>query len=119
VTHAPILTQRCRVSRRDRLSDLEAWLWPRRSGGYVEVHVGQDHPCVITTLEEVSAAPYLCLNVSVGIKRGRVVFEKSTLEAVLIIVGVLIVSSIMGWLAWNTFGFLVADAPEVVKLKSP
>jgi hypothetical protein len=70
-------------------------------------------------MEGGSAEPYVCLNVSVGIKRGRVVFQKSTLEAVLIIAGVLIVSSIMGWLAWNAFGFLVADAPEVVKLKSP
>jgi hypothetical protein len=47
------------------------------------------------------------------------VFKKSIFEAVLFIVAVLIVSGIMGWLAWNTFGFLVADAPEVVKLKSP
>jgi hypothetical protein len=70
-------------------------------------------------MEGVLAEQYLCLDVSVDIKRGRVVFQKSTLEAVLIIAGVLIASSIMGWLAWNTFGFLVADAPEVVKLKSP
>ena len=45
--------------------------------------------------------------------------QKSTLQAMLIISGVLIVSSIMGWLAWNALGFLVADAPEVVKLKNP
>jgi hypothetical protein len=41
------------------------------------------------------------------------------LEVVLFIVGVLVVSAIAGWFAWNTLGFLVADAPEVVKLKGP
>ena len=46
-------------------------------------------------------------------------FKKGILEAVPFIVGVLVVSAIVGWLAWNAFGFLVADAPEVVKLKSP
>jgi hypothetical protein len=46
-------------------------------------------------------------------------FKKSILEAVLFVAGVVVVSAIVGWLAWNAFGFLVADAPEVVKLKGP
>jgi hypothetical protein len=46
-------------------------------------------------------------------------FNKSILEAVPFIVGVLVVSAIVGWLAWNAFGFLIADAPEVVRLKGP
>jgi hypothetical protein len=48
---------------------------------------------------------------------GDVVFKKSNLEPVLFVVGVLVVSAILGWLAWNTLGFLVADSPDVVKLK--
>ena len=44
-------------------------------------------------------------------------FNKNTAEAVLFIAGVVIVSAILGWLAWNNLGSLVADAPEVMKLK--
>jgi hypothetical protein len=44
-------------------------------------------------------------------------FNRSTLEAVLFIAGILVVSGIVGWLAWNNLGTLVADAPDVVKLK--
>jgi hypothetical protein len=47
------------------------------------------------------------------------VFKKNILEPVLFIVGVVIVSAIVGWFAWNVLGILVADAPEVVKLKGP
>jgi hypothetical protein len=52
----------------------------------------------------------------VGIEREGVVFK---LEAVLFIGGVLIVSAIAGWFAWNGLGFLVADAPDVMQLKRP
>jgi hypothetical protein len=41
------------------------------------------------------------------------------LEAVVFIGGVLIVSAIVGWFAWNGLGFLLADTPDLVKLKSP
>jgi hypothetical protein len=46
-------------------------------------------------------------------------FRKGTWEALPFIVGVLVLSAIVGWAAWNTFGFLTADAPIAVKIKSP
>jgi hypothetical protein len=45
------------------------------------------------------------------------VFKKGILEPALFVVGVLVVSAILGWLTWNTLGLLVADSPDVVKLK--
>jgi hypothetical protein len=62
--------------------------------------------------EECQPRGVLKLNSSRGI-----MFNKSILEAVLFIAGVVIVSAILGWLAWNNLGSLVADAPEAVNLK--
>lgn len=44
-------------------------------------------------------------------------FKKDILEPMLFVAGVLVVSAIVGWLAWNAFGLLVADSPDLVKLK--
>ena len=48
---------------------------------------------------------------------GVVVFRQGMWEALPIIVGILIISVLVVWIAWSAFEFLAADAPAVVRIK--
>jgi hypothetical protein len=45
------------------------------------------------------------------------VFRQGMWEALPIIVGILIISVLVVWIAWSAFEFLAADAPAVVRIK--
>jgi hypothetical protein len=47
------------------------------------------------------------------------VFRKGIWQAVPFIVVVLVLSAMMGWVAWNALGSLTADAPAVLRIKNP
>jgi hypothetical protein len=50
---------------------------------------------------------------------GLVMFRQGIWEALPFVVSVLVLSMIIGWIAWNALEFLTADTTVLVKLKKP
>jgi hypothetical protein len=57
-----------------------------------------------------------CFALKVG-HRAEGVMLKSIWQVLPFVIGVLAISIIFGWLAWYHPGFVVADAPVVVKIR--
>jgi hypothetical protein len=60
--------------------------------------------------------PERCLTLQAGIERRGIVL-KNIWEILPYVIGILAISIIFGWLVWYHLGFIVADAPVVVKIR--